>query len=199
MSASRRPRPQRLLAPSLPAALLLLLGPSACASEPEPAELDRALARALLTHGWECDVIESRRDLEEGWHEVECRDGRRYEIRFGPAWSPEEAERRTTLRPLLDLARHARALQSQDPAARLAAAEALAKEGEGAAPALGALIAALDDPDPGVRLAVVEALGAIGPDAEAATRPLERLARGAEPPLDAAARAALARIAPGGG
>lgn len=188
------PRLARLA--TLPAMLALGLGATACAGQPAPDELDVALARALIAHGWECDVILAHRDLEDGWHEVACADGRRYEVRFGPAWELDDAERRTMLRPLIDLARHAHALHRPDPEERVAAARALGAMGDRASPALGALVAALDDPDPSVRLAVTEALGAIGPAAEPAIDPLEQLAGEADGELEAAARAAIARIAP---
>ena len=81
------------------------------------------------------------------------------------------------------------ALQDQDPAVRMHAAEALAQIGEDAQPATPSLLAAASDTDSEVALASVMALGALGGDAAHAA--LQEVEAAGRQPLAAVARRLL--------
>ncbi len=81
------------------------------------------------------------------------------------------------------------ALQDEDPAVRMHAAEALAQIGEDAQPAAMALSAQASDQDDDVALAAVMALGAIG--GETAHAALQEVLASGSRPLDAIARRLL--------
>ncbi|MFM8386164.1 MAG: HEAT repeat domain-containing protein [Planctomycetia bacterium] len=86
------------------------------------------------------------------------------------------------------------ALQDADPMVRSMVASALGRIGEGRA--VPALLACLADPVLPVRFWAVEALGRIGQAAPGLREALEGLARSDDLHLSAAARRALARLAP---
>jgi HEAT repeat protein len=85
------------------------------------------------------------------------------------------------------------ALTSRDPRVRAMAAEALGELGE---EAVELMVLALVDPDENVRAAAAETLGRIGVGSTAARTALLEAAKDESPVVAAAAREALARIAP---